>query len=64
MSKRHLTALILRTRGGHALPEVTKMVESMTEEQARQWHVLLTNLQSDAESDGARKGARQPWRRF
>lgn len=60
--KRHLQALIARTRGGHAFPLVTKQIETMTEAEAEQWYRLLTNLKEDSEADGARKGARQPWR--
>lgn len=60
--KRHLRALILRTRGGHAFPLVLARIEEMSEAEAEQWYRLLSNLKDDAESDGARKGARQPWR--
>ena len=60
--KRHLRALILRTRGGHAFPLVLGRIEEMSEEEAGQWYRLLQNLKDDAESDGARQGARQPWR--
>jgi len=60
--KRHLTALLLRTRGSHAFPLVLSRVETMSEEEAGQWYRLLQNLQSDAEGAGARQGARQPWR--
>lgn len=34
----------------------------MTEAEAEQWFRFLSNLKDDAECDGARKGARQPWR--
>lgn len=64
MMRRKLQALILQTRGGHALPLVTSRIEEMSEEEARQWLVLLQNLHQDAESDGVRTGARQPWKGF
>lgn len=60
--KQNLRALILRTRGGHAFPFVLARVEEMSEAEAGEWYRLLSNLKDDAESDGARKGARQPWR--
>jgi len=62
--KRALKDLILRTRGAHAYPLVLVQVDNMTEAEAEQWFRLLTNMKGDAHQDGARDGARQPWRRY
>ena len=62
--KRHLKALILRTRGSHAFPLVLARLEDMSEAEAGQWFRLLSNLKDDTHRDGARDAARQPWRRF
>ena len=60
--KRHLEALLARERGFHAFPLVRATISNMTEAEAEQWFRLLTSIKSEAEAEGARKGARQPWR--
>ena len=62
MFKRHLESLVLRTRGGHAATKVLARIHEMDDVEAEQWFRLLQNVQADAEQDGARKGAREPWR--
>jgi len=64
MMKRHLESKVLRIRGGHAMDKVLKSIADMDEATAEQWYRLLQNFESDTESDGARKGAREPWKRF
>lgn len=43
---------------------VQSRIQEMSEEEARQWLVLLTNTREEAERDGVRSGARQPWKGF
>jgi hypothetical protein len=61
MIKRHLTALIHRSRCDRAV--LLPMVERMTEQEATALYRLLENVREDAKQDGQRQGARQPWRR-
>ena len=57
---RHLTALLHRARCDRAV--LIPMLDKLTpQEQEALWR-LFQNLQADAQRDGARKGARQPWR--
>jgi len=62
--KRHLEAKILRTRGGHAMGKVLASIKDMDQETARQWYVLLQNLEADTQSSGARDAALHPWKHF
>ena len=61
MMKRHLTALLHRTRCDRTV--LVPLVESLDERQAEALCRLLQNVESDAKRDGQRQGARQPWRR-
>jgi len=62
MSKRTLEAEVWQTRGGHACNKVLTRIQEMDEEEARQWLLLFTYAEQDAERDGERRGARAPWR--
>jgi len=57
---RHLTALMHRARCDRAvlIPMLAKLTPA---EQTALWR-LFQNLQDDAKRDGAKEGARQPWR--
>lgn len=57
--KRHLTAKIRRTRGGHAMPNLVKAVEDMDEATAQSLWTLIQNIEADAKQ-GARKRWQQP----
>ena len=46
--KRVLQDMLSQARGIHVLPLVLARVSDMSEEEARQWVVLLRNLQEDA----------------
>ena len=48
--KRHLRALILRTRGGHSFHLVLARLDDMSEEEVRQWYRLIKNIEQDAKT--------------
>ena len=58
---RHLTALLHRERCDRAT--LIPMLEKLNEQEKRALWRLFQNVQDDAQRDGARKGAAQPWRR-
>ena len=60
--KHTLLALFFQTRGSHALPKVQKILNELTDAEAAEMLTLFRNMKDDAASDGARQGARQPWR--
>lgn len=62
MMKRHLTALLHRSRCNRAV--LLPMVEKMTEQEAEALYRLLQSVEEDAKRDGERRGAQQPWRAF
>jgi hypothetical protein len=60
MTKRHLIALLHRARCDRAV--LVPMLDKLTEQEQQALWRLFQNTQDDAKRDGARKGARQPWR--
>ena len=62
MIRRHLTAFLHRSRCDRAV--LLPMLDKLTEQERQALWRLLQHTQDDAERVGARKGARQPWRRF
>ena len=58
---RHLTAMLHRTRCDRAV--LIPMLDKLTPQERQALWRLLQNVQDDAQRDGIRKGARQPWRR-
>ena len=60
----HIRARIQRVRGGHALRHLLGSLEDMDHATLRDLWTLMENLETDSRSDGARRGARQPWRHF
>ena len=70
MLRRHLIALILRSRGQDNRillariegqnPETKEPL--MSDQEVEAWYRLLQNVAEDASRDGERAGARQPWR--
>ena len=60
MIKRHIIPLLHRSRCDRAL--LIPMLDKMSEAELQALWRLLQNIQDDAERDGARKGAKQPWR--
>jgi hypothetical protein len=57
---RHLTALLHRARCDRAV--LIPMLDKLTEAERQALWRLLRHVQDDAKRDGARNGARQPWR--
>ncbi len=57
---RHLTALLHRARCDRAV--LIPMLDKLTEQEQQALWRLLQHVQDDAKRDGARNGARQPWR--
>lgn len=62
MIRRTLLALFHQTRGSQALPKVQKVFDTLTDAEAMEMLTLLRNIKEDAAREGARDGARQPWR--
>lgn len=71
MIKRHLAALILRSRGDNRIliariegidPDTKEPL--MSDREAEAWYRLLQNVADDSKRSGERTGARQPWRAF
>lgn len=62
--KIHLQRMLLGTRGAAAKHLVWATVNAMSEAEAEQWYRLLRNMTEDAHSDGVKRGAREPWRKF
>lgn len=60
MIKRHIIALLHRERCDRAL--LIPMLEKMSEAELQALWRLLQNVQEDAKRNGAREGAKQPWR--
>jgi hypothetical protein len=60
MIKRNLTALLHRSRCDRTV--LLPMVEALTPQQQEALWRLLQHVQDDAKRDGAREGARQPWK--
>ena len=61
MMKRHLTALLHRTRCDRTV--LIPMLDKLEPQEQEALYRLLQNVESDAKRDGQRQGARQPWRR-
>ena len=65
---RQLISWCQQQRGWAAYPEVQKLVNGLSEEQARQLHRFLTNAMDDAHAEGKRSAERRighgyfPWR--
>ena len=46
--KRHLNALLHRTRGGHSFHKVRESIANMEEQEAQEWYRFITNAVEDA----------------
>tara|TARA_B100000925_G_C21977390_1_gene460704 strand:+ start:1313 stop:1552 length:240 start_codon:yes stop_codon:yes gene_type:complete len=46
--KRHLNALLHRTRGGHSFHKVQESIKNMDEQEADQWYRFITNAVDEA----------------
>lgn len=46
--KRHLNALLHRTRGGHSFHKVRASIENMDEQEAQEWYRFITNAVDEA----------------
>ena len=57
---RHLKALLHRERCDRAV--LIPMLGKLTEQEQQALWRLFQNIQDDAKRDGAREGARMPWR--
>lgn len=53
---------ILGIRGGHAAKTVLASVSHMTEQEKREWLMLIDNLIADSRREGERRVTAQPWR--
>ena len=59
--RRELETLLRRARGYGVAMTVHKRISTgeMTEEEARDWVMLLKNIKTDAKAEGEREGARK-----
>jgi len=57
--KRHLNALLHRTRGGHSFHKVRASIENMDEQEAQEWYRFITNAVDEAKMQAKSRARNQ-----
>lgn len=53
--KKHLNALLQRTRGGHSFHKVRESIANMEEQEAQEWYRFITNAVDEAKMQAKNK---------